>query len=66
VAADLIRFRSSQKIQGTRLTYDFTGTVTGDKMSGNVNLGEYGEARWSAERHHYRAPNGVIRPVKPA
>ncbi len=65
VAANRIRFRSSQKIQGTRLFYDFTGTVDGDKMAGNVTLGEYGEARWSAQRHHYQAPTGVIRPVKP-
>jgi L-seryl-tRNA(Ser) seleniumtransferase len=66
VAANLIRFRSSQKVQGTRLFYDFSGTVNGDKMAGNVNLGEYGAARWSAQRHKYQLPKGVIRPVKPA
>lgn len=66
VAVNLIRFRSSQRIQGTRLSYDFTGTVDGDKMAGTVGLGEYGEARWSAQRHQYQAPRGVIRPVKPA
>ncbi len=66
IAANLIRFRSSQKIEGTRLSYDFNGTVEGDTMAGTVNLGEYGTARWSARRHHYQAPNGVIRPVKPA
>jgi len=66
VAANLIRFRSSQKIQGTRLSFDFTGTVEGDKMAGNVNLGEYGEAGWTAQRHTYKAPRGVIRPVKSA
>jgi L-seryl-tRNA(Ser) seleniumtransferase len=66
VAGNLVRFRSSQKIQGTRLFYDFEGTVDGEKMAGNVGLGEYGEARWSAQRHQYQAPRGVIRPVKPA
>jgi D-glucosaminate-6-phosphate ammonia-lyase len=66
VAADLIRFRTSQKIQGTRLFYDFAGTVQGDKMAGKVGLGEYGEARWSAQRHQYHTPGGIIRPVKPA
>lgn len=66
IAVNLIRFRSSQKIQGTRLFYDFTGTVDGDKMAGNVSLGEYGGARWSAQRHQYKMPGGVIRPVKPA
>ena len=66
VAANLIRFCSVHKIHGTKLTYDFTGVVDGDKMAGDINLGEYGEARWSAQRHRYQVPNGVIRPVKPA
>ncbi len=64
VAANQVRFRSSQKIQGQRLSYEFTGTMDGDKMAGNVNLGEYGEARWTAQRHEYRTPGGVVRPVK--
>jgi L-seryl-tRNA(Ser) seleniumtransferase len=66
VAGNLVRFRSSQKIQGTRLFYDFEGSVDGERMAGNVSLGEYGEAHWSAQRHQYQAPRGVIRPVKPA
>ena len=64
VAGNQVRFRSSQKIQGTRLSYEFTGTVDGDKMSGMVDLGEYGDARWSAQRHQYREPGGVVRPLK--
>jgi hypothetical protein len=35
-------------------------------MSGDVNLGEYGSARWTAERHHYKTPGGIVRPVKKA
>jgi seryl-tRNA(Sec) selenium transferase len=66
IHANQVRFRSSQKIQGQRLSYEFTGTVDGDKMSGDVDMGEYGPAKWSAERHEYRAPGGVVRPVKKA
>lgn len=66
VTANQVHFRSSQKIQGQRLSYEFTGTVDGDKMAGNANLGEYGEARWTAERHQYRTPGGMARPVKHA
>jgi len=66
VAVNLVRFRSSQRIQGTRLFYDFSGTVEGDRMGGTVNMGEYGDARWTAQRHPYHAPVGVIRPVKRA
>jgi L-seryl-tRNA(Ser) seleniumtransferase len=66
VAANQVHFHSSQKIQGQRLSFDFTGTVEGDKMSGIVNLGEYGEAHWTATRHQYKSPGGVVRPVKRA
>jgi len=63
VAANQVHFRSSQRIQGQRLSYQFTGTVDGDKMAGTVNLGEYGEAQWSAQRHQYRSllrPSGRV------
>ncbi len=66
VAANEVRFRSSQKIEGTRLNFDFTGKVEGDSMSGTIDMGEYGPATWTAQRHTYRAPGGVIRPVKRA
>jgi len=66
VAANQVHFRSSQKIQGTRLFFEFSGTVEGDKMAGDVNLGEYGGARWTAQRHEYQRPGGGIRPVKRA
>jgi uncharacterized pyridoxal phosphate-dependent enzyme len=66
VAGNQVRFHSSQKIEGTRLSYEFTGAVDGDRMSGTVDMGEYGPARWTARRHTYSAPGGVIRPVKKA
>ncbi len=48
-----VRFRSAHRWEGTAITYDFTGTVEGNRMHGVVSLAEYGEARWTAERHHY-------------
>ncbi len=66
IAANQVHFRSSQKIEGQQLSYEFTGTVEGENMSGTVSLGEYGSAKWTAERHHYASPNGVARPVKKA
>jgi L-seryl-tRNA(Ser) seleniumtransferase len=54
VAANTVRFTSSHQAEGNRLSYEFTGTVDGDKIAGAVNLGEYGEARWTAQRHQYR------------
>ena len=29
-----------------------------------VDLGEYGSANWTAQRHKYQTPGGVVRPVK--
>jgi seryl-tRNA(Sec) selenium transferase len=62
VAANQVHFRSLQRIQGQRLSYQFTGAVDGDKMSGTVNLGEYGEAHWTAQRHHYRGLRAGLSP----
>jgi hypothetical protein len=38
-------------VGGQRLSYRFSGRVAGDAMSGEVDLGEYGSAKWSARRH---------------
>ncbi len=53
VQAEEIHFRSSHRYQGTSVNYEFTGTVHGDTLSGTVAMGEYGQARWTATRHHY-------------
>jgi L-seryl-tRNA(Ser) seleniumtransferase len=39
---------------GDSLSFRFTGTVTGDAMSGTLDMGEYLIAKWSAKRHDYR------------
>ena len=54
VQGDQVQFHSLQRIQGQTLSYEFMGTVSGGKMGGEVNLGEYGKAEWSAERHEYQ------------
>ena len=48
-----LEFTSSQSYEGARLRYLFTGEVRGGSMSGEVDLGEYGKARWSAHRYEY-------------
>jgi len=54
VAGDTVRFRSSLPTIGSRISFEFSGTHSGDKLSGTVNLGEYGQANWTAQRHEYR------------
>jgi hypothetical protein len=55
VAANSVTFQSSLPTHGTRVSFQFNGTVADGKMSGTVLLGEYGEAKWTAERHQYRS-----------
>ena len=51
LSGDRIRFRSTLPVEGVRLVYTFEGTVSGDRMDGAVDLGEYGAATWKAWRH---------------
>lgn len=45
-----VEFSSSWRYQGQTLHYGFRGVMDGGRMSGEVDLGEYGTARWKAER----------------
>jgi len=50
IDGDAVRVRSSWE-HGDSLNYGFSGKVAGDEMSGDVSLGEYLDARFSAKRH---------------
>ena len=53
--------------EGTVLDYRFEGEVAQNRIEGTVNLGEYGNARWTATKHEYGAPDRTAqRPIKPA
>lgn len=58
VAANTVQFHSSLPTDGVRVSFQFSGTVQENRMAGKVGLGEYGEARWTAERHQYRNGRG--------
>lgn len=45
-----IQFRSAHRYEGTVLNYVFEGRLEGDTLSGEVRMGEYGTARWTASR----------------
>lgn len=38
---------------GDSLIYRFSGTLTGDTLSGALDMGEYRKATWTARRHQY-------------
>ncbi len=50
VQANQVQFHSTHRIQGTAIGYEFTGVAEGDSMRGTVAMGEYGQAKWSAQR----------------
>ena len=56
VSGDEVWFRSSHKYEGTRIGYDFLGKLDGDTITGEVDLGEYGKAKFIAQRHQYGPP----------
>ncbi len=52
-----LRFRSNHRVHGTQLSYNFSGSVDGDHVTGTVNMGEYGVTPFSGKRHTY-SPGG--------
>ncbi len=51
IDGDKVDLHTVLPIGGQRLTYGFSGKVAGDAMSGDLDLGEYGRARWTARRN---------------
>jgi L-seryl-tRNA(Ser) seleniumtransferase len=45
-----IRSTHTEKEDGNALFYTFTGTVAGDTMSGDLDMAEYLQGRWTARR----------------
>ena len=58
IGGNRLRFQSSLATEGQRVSFQFEGTEQAGKLAGTVALGEYGEARWTAERHPYRTGGG--------
>jgi D-glucosaminate-6-phosphate ammonia-lyase len=51
VSGDEIRFTSTLPTMGAPLAYTFAGRVSADTMSGELDCGEHGKAKWTAVRH---------------
>jgi hypothetical protein len=43
-------------MEGSRLSYEFSGRLSGDRMEGDLDLGEYPNGRWSAVRNAHGGP----------
>jgi D-glucosaminate-6-phosphate ammonia-lyase len=51
---NLVRLQSYYRENGDNIGYGFSGTAQHDQMSGELDLGEYLAARWSARRRQPR------------
>jgi len=56
IDGDRVQVRSTYAEEhGDALLYSFDGKVSGDEMSGRLDMGEYLSATWTAKRHQYRS-----------
>ena len=54
ISGDVVRFSSVQtERHGDALSYRFSGKISGDTMSGALDMGEYLDATWTARRRAY-------------
>jgi len=53
IDGDRVRLRSGFRYEGASLSYQFQGKLAADAMEGEVDLGEYGKAQFTARRHRY-------------
>ena len=50
VSGDAVKFGINVNVQGQDLQIDYTGTVTGDTMSGTVVFGSFGDGTWTGKK----------------
>ena len=55
IEGDQIKLRSAERVPGDAIIYTFAGSLSGDTISGPVYMGEYLNAKFTAERHRYPA-----------
>jgi len=56
IEGNQVRMQSEMRIVGDDLSYQFSGTIVGDSMSGDIHLGEYRTATFTAKRINQKAP----------
>jgi len=61
-----VKFKSTYKVPGDVITSIFHGTLSGDTMSGEVDMGEYLTAKFTAQKHRYpTGPTPIVVPTGP-
>lgn len=52
IEGNQVMLRSSARIPGDSITFTYTGTLSGDTMSGSIYMVEYGTANFTAKRNN--------------
>ena len=60
IEGDQVKLRSNYNAPGNSITFTFTGTVSGDTMTGKIHMGEYLTSSFTAKRHAYTSPQMPI------
>lgn len=64
VTGDTVRFSSRHRWEGASFGFNFEGKVSGDVITGEVDMGEYFTAPFTAKRHEFGRRQAPQRPVK--
>lgn len=64
VEGDHVHLSSRHRWEGSVFGFTFDGTLSDDRIEGEVDLGEYFTAEFAASRHQYRDPVQPSRPRK--
>ena len=61
VEGDQVKLSSSDRHIADNIPFIFSGTVSGDAISGQIYMGEYIDARFKATRHNQKAVRRVLK-----
>ncbi|MEO5997504.1 MAG: hypothetical protein ABIN89_12265, partial [Chitinophagaceae bacterium] len=54
IEGNLVKLRSVDRRPGDSITFIFSGTISGNSISGSIYMGEYRTAKFTAERSSYK------------
>jgi D-glucosaminate-6-phosphate ammonia-lyase len=60
IEGNSVKLQSNERVPGDSITFTFAGTISGDTISGPIYMGEYLNARFTAQRHSYPATRARI------
>ena len=56
----MVKLRSVDRHPGDSITFIFTGTLSGDMITGSIYMGEYRTAKFVAKRNNNKSPRDKI------